>query len=70
MAKGQTLVGLVMIAEYVGRGRKTIRKRIRDENFPALMVDGRWESNTVLIDEYEQRRIAQACRGEEGDAHG
>lgn len=70
MAQGKTLVGIIKIAEYTGRGKGTIKKRIKDENFPALKVDGRWESNTVLIDEYEQRRIAQACgSGKEEGKH-
>lgn len=61
--KGQMLVGMDAIENYVGRNKQTIRKWIAGENFPAIKVDGRWESNTALIDEFRQRRIVSACNG-------
>ena len=51
------------IAAYTGRDRATIMKWINDENFPAIKVDGRWESNTDLIDTYRQQRIERAVNG-------
>ena len=58
-----TLLGMKEIAAYTGRDRATIMKWINDENFPAIKVDGRWESNTDLIDTYRQQRIERAVNG-------
>lgn len=55
--KGQILVGLKEICAYAGRGKDTIRKWTDEENFPAVVIDGRWESNTALIDAWRLRRI-------------
>jgi len=51
------LVTMDEIEAYVGRNRRTIYKWIAKENFPAVMVDGRWESHTDLIDAFRKRRI-------------
>ena len=52
------------IAAYTGRDRATVmndgsRKRISRRR----RCDGRWESNTELIDEYRHRRIEKAGSG-------
>ena len=54
---GWILVGLKEICAYTERGKGTIRKWTDEENFPAVVIDGRWESNTVLIDAWQLRRI-------------
>jgi len=59
--KGRVLVGLKEICTYVERGKGTIRKWTREENFPAVVIDGRWESNTALIDTWRTRRIERLC---------
>jgi predicted transcriptional regulator len=51
------------ITEYTGRNRATIKRWIREDNFPAVKIDGRWESNTDLIDEFRHRRIERAVNG-------
>ena len=51
------LVGMKEIEQYVGRPGNTIKLWIRDNNFPAVKINGRWESNTELIDTYRRRRI-------------
>ena len=60
------LMGMKEIANYTGRDRATVMKWIKSENFPAAKVDGRWESNTDLIDDYQRRRIEQAVNGMPG----
>lgn len=62
MAKNM-LLGMKAIADYTGRDRATIMKWIEGENFPAAKVDGRWESHTELIDNYQRRRIELAVSG-------
>lgn len=51
------LMGMKEIAEYTGRNRAVVIKWIENDNFPAIKIDGRWESNTDLIEEYHRHRI-------------
>jgi len=60
--KGRVLVGLKEICSYTERGKATIRKWTDEDNFPAVVVDGRWESNTALIDAWRTRRIERMCQ--------
>lgn len=60
---GKMLVTMDEICEYVGRNVVTIKKWIKEEKFPAIKVDGRWESNTLLIDKFRQQRIEKLCAG-------
>ena len=60
---GWILVGLKEICAYTERGKGTIRKWTDEENFPAVVIDGRWESNTVLIDTWRTRRIDRMVNG-------
>lgn len=59
MAKKESkiLVTMQEIAAYTGRPGNTIKEWVRDHNFPAVKIDGRWESNTELIDNFQRRRI-------------
>lgn len=57
---GRMLYGMDAIEDYVGRNKQTVRKWIERDNFPAVKVDGRWESNTLLIDEFRKQRIKRA----------
>lgn len=57
----EVLIGMKAIAQYTGRDRATIKKWVERDNFPAVLIDGRWESNTELIDRYRKERIAKAC---------
>lgn len=59
------LVGMQEIEKYVGRPANTIKLWIRDNNFPAIKINGRWESNTDLIDSFQRRRIETmiGCEG-------
>lgn len=56
---GIILVGMKAIRNYTGRSANTIKRWVKHENFPAVVVDGRWESNTALIDNFSMRRIAK-----------
>ena len=58
-----TLLTMQEITAYTGRNRATVKRWIAEENFPAVKIDGRWESNTELIDEYQRRRIERAVSG-------
>lgn len=61
---GKMLITMDEISKYVGRNERTIRKWVKAENFPAVKVDGRWESNTILIDRFRQQRINNRCGAE------
>lgn len=45
------------ICAYTGRNEGIIHKWIEKERFPAAFIDGRWESNTTLIDAWQLQRI-------------
>ena len=55
--QGRTLMRQEEIAGYTGRSIKVVKKWIRQHNFPAVKIDGRWESHTALIDKYRAARI-------------
>ena len=57
---GKLLIGMDAIEDYTGRNKRTIRKWVEQNNFPAIKIDGRWESNTALIDQWRLRRIKAA----------
>jgi len=45
------------ICGHVGRAWRTIERWIKEEGFPARKIDGRWESDLQLIDEWRRNRI-------------
>lgn len=57
------LFGIDSIAGYFQSSPNTIRKLVKEENFPAVRLNGRWESNTELIDAYQRNRVAMRCDG-------
>lgn len=59
--KEKVLVGLVIIGGYCGRSPKIIRKLVKENNFPAVKIFGRWESNTDLIDVWQHNLVAKSC---------
>jgi hypothetical protein len=68
MAKNsKILVNMSEIVGYTGRPANTIKSWVRKHNFPAVKIDGRWESNTELIDNFQRRRIEDLTKvdGEE-----
>lgn len=58
-APGRMLLSMDEIEDFTGRSRQIIRRWVEEENFPAVKVDGRWESSTDLIDDWRKRRIVR-----------
>ncbi len=56
-ATGRTLMGMDEICAYAGRHKSVIKRWIERDGFPAALIDGRWESNTTLIDKFRLLRI-------------
>ncbi len=54
---GKSLVGKKEIAAYVRRSWMTIRRWVLVDNFPARKIDGVWESNTSLVDDWKRAKI-------------
>ena len=54
---GDVLVGREQIAAFVGRGWKIISGWIKDRGFPAVKLDGQWESDTELIRQWRHDQI-------------
>lgn len=54
------LQGIDDITTYAQRPWNTIKKWIEEKNFPARMIDGRWESDTELITRWRRRQIEEA----------
>lgn len=61
---GKILVTLEEIATYSGRSKNTILKWVEENNFPAIKVDGRWESNADLIEDWQRRRLEKITGGQ------
>jgi hypothetical protein len=56
--KGTLLLGKDEICDYVRRGWAKIEIWIKKKRFPAKKIDGVWQSDTVLIDEWFRRVIS------------
>lgn len=59
---GKALVTMDEIVVYVGWHKNKIKEWIETENFPAVKLDGRWESNTALIDSWRRKRLEEKVR--------
>jgi hypothetical protein len=55
------LQGLKAIAAYENKSEKTLRKLIREENYPAVLIGGGYESNTEIIERWRRLKIAEQC---------
>ena len=51
------LSGMKEIVDYTKNSEATIRKRMKQENFPAALVGGCLESDTILIDKWRIWRV-------------
>ncbi|MBU0994868.1 MAG: hypothetical protein KJ737_20445 [Proteobacteria bacterium] len=51
------LTGSKEIQQFVGRSWTVIYKWIREMEFPAVKIDGIWESDSELILEWRKRQI-------------
>ena len=56
------LIGLDEISDYYGRSKTVVKDLIRNDNFPAVKVHGRWESSADLIDRYRIQKISAGCK--------
>ncbi|MDO5675597.1 MAG: hypothetical protein Q4G66_11895 [bacterium] len=57
MAVKNSLIGIEDIVAYTGRPWNSVEQWIDEGGFPAAKIDGRWESNTDLIDSYRKQRL-------------
>lgn len=55
---GDFIRGKMAICQAVQRSWKVVRKWIAHEGFPAVKIDGVWESHRKLIDDWRLRKIA------------
>ena len=53
----KSLVGKKDICAYAQRSWITVKRWIQKKGFPARKIDGRWESDTELIDEWKRAQI-------------
>lgn len=51
------LCGRDEIEKYTRRSWKIIQKWLRHHRFPAKKIDGQWESDTMLIDDWRRDQI-------------
>lgn len=51
------LTGMKRIRGYVGRSEATVIDWVRTRGFPAKKINGVWESDTLLIDEWRRAQI-------------
>ncbi|MFZ4436796.1 MAG: hypothetical protein ACOYOS_00050 [Syntrophales bacterium] len=58
---GKSLVGKKEIAAYVRRSWMTIRRWVLADQFPAKKIDGVWESDTALVDDWKRAKI-KSCQ--------
>lgn len=57
------LVGRKEISGFVGRSWHTIRRWIDEDGFPAVKIDGVWESHADLVEEWRKGVIGNRDRG-------
>lgn len=62
--KKKVLVGMEAIGFYCGRSSKIIKKLVKENNFPAIKICGRWESNTDLVDRWQHNLVANGCESD------
>lgn len=63
------LSGRKQISSYVRRSWDTVMIWVRERGFPAVKINGVWESDPELIDQWRQEQINQSrsLRNELGD---
>jgi excisionase family DNA binding protein len=57
MKSPDRLSGIKEISEYTGRPWETVQRWITNRGFPAIKLEGRWESIKALVDEWFKREI-------------
>lgn len=54
---GKNLQGKKEITAYARRSWLVVLRWVKEEAFPAAKIDGVWESDTSLIDEWKRTKI-------------
>lgn len=52
-----SLSGRKEITQYARRSWETVMDWVKKDNFPVVKIDGVWESDTALIDEWKRKKI-------------
>ncbi len=55
----EILAGKKEISGFVGRGWRVVSRWIKERGFPATKIDGRWESNADLIQQWHKDQVAK-----------
>jgi len=56
---GTILFGMKAICNYTGYPRVRVEYAVKNERFPAAKTRGRWQSNSILVDEWQLRIMRQ-----------
>lgn len=56
------LVGKKDISRYAKRSWQTVKGWIERRKFPAKKIDGIWESDKILVDEWKREQISPPCQ--------
>jgi hypothetical protein len=54
------LTGLKEISQYTRRGKEVVKRLVRLHRFPAVVIEGQWQSDTELIDRWVKAQIEEA----------
>ncbi len=54
-----SLAGMTAICKYAKKTEVTVLKWIMERGFPAKKLDGTWQSDKILIDNWLRRQIKQ-----------
>lgn len=63
MSQSKSLIGIENIRKYYPRSESTIMSLIFHGDFPAKKINGRWESNKDLIDDWQKKQVAKTETG-------
>lgn len=64
---GKLLVGKKAISCFVCRSWGTVKRWIREEDFPAKKIDGGWHSDADLVHEWLKGKITEVCQDTKSD---
>jgi hypothetical protein len=54
---GKSLVGKKEISVYARRSWQVVKRWIQNDGFPARKIDGVWESDAGLVDDWKRAKI-------------
>lgn len=56
---GTILLGMKEICKYTGYGRTFVEYAVKNDKFPAAKIQGGWQSNSILVDEWQLRIVRE-----------